>query len=43
MKEVVLLTLHQKSGNVSTSNLLNPKCAVVYQSIPYNVCKYNII
>jgi hypothetical protein len=43
MKEVVFFTLHQKFGNVSTSNQLNPKCAVIYQSIPYNSCKHNVI
>jgi hypothetical protein len=43
MKEVVFFTLHQKFGNVSTSDQLNPKCAVIYQSIPYNPCKLNVI
>lgn len=43
MKEVVFFTRHKKYGNISTSNLLNPKCSVIYQSIPYNVCKHKVI
>ena len=42
MKEVAFFT-HRKFGNISTSNLLNPKCPVIYHSIPYNVYKHNVI